>query len=102
MRRRTVWAQCVFVDPVADIAVLSEPDGQELFNEHEAYEALTASVEPFLLGTLSFVQQERRLPNGNIIAREAELTCARTPSANRRQPLLGRCCRSIGGGSPVW
>jgi transposase InsO family protein len=62
----------VFIDPVADIAVLSEPDGQELFNEHEAYEALTDPVEPFLLGTLTFVQQERQLPNGNIIAREAE------------------------------
>ena len=72
VRRRTVWAQCVFIDPVADIAVLSEPDGQELFNEHEAYEALTASVEPFPLGPLTLVQQERRLPNGDIIAREAE------------------------------
>ena len=55
---------------VADIAVLAEPNGEELWNESEAYEALTAPVEPFLLGTLTFVQ--RRLPNGDIIAREAE------------------------------
>ena len=47
-----------------------EPNGEELWNESEAYEALTSPVEPFLLGTLTFVQ--RRLPNGDIIAREAE------------------------------
>jgi len=28
-------------DGLADIAVLSEPDGEELWNESEAYEALT-------------------------------------------------------------
>ncbi len=74
VRRRTVWAQCVFADPVADIAVLNAPNGEELWNESEAYEALTDPVTPFLLGTLTFVQQERRLPNGDIIrlAREAE------------------------------
>lgn len=34
----TVWAECLFVDPVADVAVLSAPDGQALYNECEAYE----------------------------------------------------------------
>jgi hypothetical protein len=33
----TVWAECLFVDPVADIAVLGEPDSQELYAENEAY-----------------------------------------------------------------
>ena len=33
----TVWTEVLFVDPVADIAVLGEPDGQELFDECEAY-----------------------------------------------------------------
>src|SRR5437868_5530405 len=36
----TVWAECVFVDPVADIAVLSAPDGQALFDECADYERL--------------------------------------------------------------
>jgi hypothetical protein len=36
-----VCAECLFVDPVADIAVLGCPDGQELYKEAEAYEALT-------------------------------------------------------------
>ena len=75
-RRPTVWAMCVFVDPVADIAVLSEPDG-DLFKEMEAYAALTDPVTPFLLGTLTFVQQESQLPDGGLggairLPREAE------------------------------
>jgi hypothetical protein len=36
----TVWTEVLFVDPVADIAVLSEPDGQELYDECEAYNQL--------------------------------------------------------------
>jgi hypothetical protein len=37
---RTVAAECVFVDPIADIAVLGSPDDQVLSEEAEAYEAL--------------------------------------------------------------
>ena len=33
------WAQCVFVDPIADLAVLAEPDGQELFDPWDAFNA---------------------------------------------------------------
>jgi hypothetical protein len=36
----TVWAECLFVDPIADIAVLSEPDAQELSDENDAYHVL--------------------------------------------------------------
>jgi hypothetical protein len=36
----SVWAECLYADPVADLAVLGPPDGQELWNEHAAYEAL--------------------------------------------------------------
>lgn len=36
-----VWAECLFIDPLADIAVLGSPDGQVLYEEAEAYEALT-------------------------------------------------------------
>ncbi len=36
-----VWAECLFADPVADIAVLGCPDDQSLFDEAEAYYALT-------------------------------------------------------------
>jgi len=36
----TVWAECLFVDPIADIAILGEPDGQTLGDECEAYREL--------------------------------------------------------------
>ena len=39
-----VWAECLFADPVADIAVFGTPDNQELYDEAEAYEALTEAV----------------------------------------------------------
>jgi hypothetical protein len=37
----SVCAECVFADPVADVAVLSEPDGHELSDEWETYGELT-------------------------------------------------------------
>jgi len=33
----TVWAECLFVDPVMDIAVLGEPDSQDLYQECDAF-----------------------------------------------------------------
>jgi|ERR1700722_4078459 len=42
-----VWAECLFVDPFADIAVLGLPENQELRNEAEAYEKLVGSATPF-------------------------------------------------------
>jgi Trypsin-like peptidase domain len=39
-RRRTAWAECLFVDPIADIAVLGQPDNQELSDEADAYDRL--------------------------------------------------------------
>jgi hypothetical protein len=42
-----VWAECLFADPIADIAVLGSPDNQVFFEEANAYEALVESIEPF-------------------------------------------------------
>src|SRR5438105_838621 len=33
----TIWAECLFADPVADIAVLGEPDSQDLYDQCEQY-----------------------------------------------------------------
>jgi hypothetical protein len=44
-QERTVWAECLFADPVGDIAVLGPPDDQELGEQYDAYQALmTASA----------------------------------------------------------
>jgi len=43
-----VWAECLFADPIADIAVLGAPDGEAFYEEKkeesEQYEALTESA----------------------------------------------------------
>ena len=37
----TIAAQCIFADPIADIAMLSEPDAQQLADEWDAFIGLT-------------------------------------------------------------
>lgn len=44
--KNTVGAECLFVDPVADIAVLGVPDTQELYEEAESFENLVNSCRP--------------------------------------------------------
>jgi hypothetical protein len=51
--RRTVWTECMFVDPVSDVAVLGQPDNQELWEQADAYDKLTVcdeKVQPFVIG----------------------------------------------------
>jgi hypothetical protein len=42
----TMLAQVYAVEPVADIAVLGGPDGQELFDDAEAFETFTEATRP--------------------------------------------------------
>jgi hypothetical protein len=44
--RSTVWAECVFVNPVAELAVLAMPDGQELSDAADEYDAFAGVVPP--------------------------------------------------------
>jgi hypothetical protein len=46
----SVWAECLFVNPVADIALLGSPDSQELGDECDSYNALTEGAPPFAIG----------------------------------------------------
>jgi trypsin-like peptidase len=39
-KKPTVWATCLFIDPIADIAVLGQPDNQALCDEAAAYDEL--------------------------------------------------------------
>lgn len=47
-----MWAQCLFVDPVADLAVLGCPDNQFLPRQADAFESWIADLEPFRLGVI--------------------------------------------------
>ena len=44
-----VWAKCLFVDPVADIAVLGSVDNQSLAEEADAYELLLEPIKPIAI-----------------------------------------------------
>jgi len=46
-----ICAECLFVDPVADIAVLGAPDNQEMYEQAEAYEALVDVAPALRIGT---------------------------------------------------
>jgi hypothetical protein len=48
----SIAAQCIFIDPVADVAVLCTPDTQaeELAADAEAYEALIEAATPLKIG----------------------------------------------------
>jgi hypothetical protein len=62
----TIYAECVFVDPVADLAILGTPDSQELWKQAEAYDALVLddAMVPFEIGTLSFTRQQHTTRDG--------------------------------------
>ena len=45
-----VWAECLFADPIGDIAVLGSPDSQALSEQSEAYEALMESTAALVIG----------------------------------------------------
>jgi hypothetical protein len=46
-KKNSVWAYCMFVDPVSDIAILGPVDDQELSQEADAFDSLTENVTPF-------------------------------------------------------
>src|SRR6266487_3884968 len=48
-KKPTVWAECLFVDPISDIAVLGPPDDQALYDEYNAYETLMEEANDFPL-----------------------------------------------------
>jgi hypothetical protein len=48
-QEQVVWAECLFVDPISDIAILGPPDDQELFSEFEKYENLIKYAVPMVI-----------------------------------------------------
>jgi hypothetical protein len=57
----TVWAECLFADPIGDIAVLGQPNNQELTDEAEKYEALMEATTPFAISDAPTECQARLL-----------------------------------------
>jgi len=55
-----VWAACLFVDPIADIAVLGQPDNQVLIDEAAAFDALMDSTGRLAIADASAQGREGR------------------------------------------
>jgi hypothetical protein len=49
----TVWAECLFVDPISDLAVLGPPDGQDFYDEVEPWERLIDGGSPLRIGDVA-------------------------------------------------
>jgi hypothetical protein len=45
-----IWGECMFADPVADIAVIGEPDNQQFDEQADAYNDLVESVSVLSIG----------------------------------------------------
>jgi hypothetical protein len=45
----SVWAECLFFDPVSDLAILGEPDNQVLGEESDEYTRLVDGRKPFTI-----------------------------------------------------
>ena len=74
----TVWAECLFADPVADIAILSGPDNQALFDQAEAYEEFLDDKVPLAIGDAP--KQWRKQVASTPPTRAASASCARLSS----------------------
>jgi hypothetical protein len=58
---RTVWTECLYVDPIADLAVPGSPDNQVLIDEAEAYEAFVDGVTPLPIADLPLTREPVKL-----------------------------------------
>jgi hypothetical protein len=88
--KRTVWAECLFVDPTADIAVLGQPDNQALSGQADAYDSLLASMEVLRVADAP-AQGEKLLAYGDVKIRRptpgkgSAYTCYRSRAAGWRE-----------------
>jgi hypothetical protein len=62
IRCNSVWAECCFVDPIADLAVVGSPDRQHLDTEADAYDALVGAAAPLPIGDLPLTRSPIVLP----------------------------------------
>jgi len=95
----TAWAECAFIDPVSDLAVLCSPDGQALADEAADYEALLEPTRALPVAGLTFIREPFTLPDGTTI-----LGRPRAESDAWLLSLDGRwfSCRVTSGGRALW
>jgi hypothetical protein len=62
-KNTTIVAECLFVDPVADIAILGQPDNQ-VYEQAEAYDELVDNAVALSIARLSYTRERHQLPDG--------------------------------------
>ncbi len=55
-QKRTVWAECVFADPIADLAVLRALDDPDFAEKADGYEHLVDAAVPLPIADLALIR----------------------------------------------
>lgn len=100
--KREIYAECLFVDPVADLAVLGPPDDQAAPEEAAAYETLTEEMEPFTVGALKSERGHKDFElRGRLLSLEGEWIDCAVSYKHRRLWLKGGSIVGGMSGSPI-
>ncbi len=93
-QERRVWAECLFVDPVSDLAVLGEPDGEEW----QAYLEFASDSEFLTIGSL-----EKGETTAWMLSRDFEWFSCTVRSNSKRLSVIEAEGKIEGGmsGSPI-
>ena len=67
-QKPTVWAECLFADPIAGIAVLGEPDAGSWSKESKAYDDLVEPIPPLKsIASLRSIEQVKSAIRRNYV-----------------------------------
>ncbi len=92
----TIGAECLFVDPVADVAVLASPDNQTYGDEADAYEAFVDARPTLRVGALT-----RRSGAWLLSLPGAWISCAVDMCGPRALSISGQETKGGMSGSPI-
>lgn len=112
---QNIWATLLSVDPMSDIAVFGEPNGQALSDEYDHYEAFMAAIDPISIGEPPASKQtafmlsldgewqrcciEQRISGFVIVVEGGDNIKSGSPIVNRNGDAVGVISTSGGGRS---
>lgn len=99
--KATVWAECLFVDPVADLAVLGTPETQALGEQADAYDTLVEATEPLTVGIAAPAPGDP--VRVSLLSKKGEWFACNATHNGGHWWLTGCASRIVGGmsGSPI-
>jgi hypothetical protein len=94
----SIWAECVFLDPISDLAVLASPDNQSLSSEAEKYERFTHDAAALQIADAAMEG------HGWLLSLDGRWLPCRATRFSRRAPIWISQAENISGemsGSPI-